>query len=285
MDDETATTVPCQRHEGLFLNATAPRTPAFNPPDEVQRNKVSWIRDLEPMGDADVSWADAEYRRRAQALAGIDEMVADVVAKLEAKGVMDNTYGEHTRYCQTLHTFTAFSLTRHPQKVVYTSDNGYHLGQHRMTVGKTTPFAEDTNLPFVVRGPGVPQGAVSTLVGSHLDLAPTFLDIAGVAAHDLPPFLDGRSLLPQWREPGAGTGTGAGEGGNAEVLNVEFWGTAVINTPSGVFRSLKNTYKTIRIAGDGVGYLYSRWCETSDVELYNTIVSRVKARQVPDTSI
>jgi len=94
VDDETATTVPCQRHEGLFLNATAPRTPAFNPPDEVQRNKVSWIRDLKPMDDAAVSWADAEYRRRAQALAGIDEMVADVVAKLEEKGVMGNTYGE-----------------------------------------------------------------------------------------------------------------------------------------------------------------------------------------------
>ncbi|EJT81451.1 hypothetical protein GGTG_01430 [Gaeumannomyces tritici R3-111a-1] len=245
VDDETATTVPCQRHEGLFLNATVPRTPSFNPPDAVQRNKVSWLRDLEPMPDADVAWADAEYRRRAQALMGIDEMVADVVAKLEEKGVIDNTY------------------------IIYTSDNGYHLGQHRMAVGKTTPFAEDTNLPFVVRGPGVPAGARSTLVGSHLDLAPTFLDIAGVSPQEMPVFLDGRSLLPQWKDPQM-KHPGAGEGGNAEVLNVEYWGTASIGTPNGRFASPKNTYKTVRIAGDGFGYLYSHWCETSDVELYNT---------------
>ncbi|EJT68723.1 hypothetical protein GGTG_13710 [Gaeumannomyces tritici R3-111a-1] len=168
LDDSTEITVPCTCHEKLFTNATVPRTPSFSPPDNVQRNQVWWIRELSRMGDAEMDWADAEYRRRAQALAGVDKLVSDVLGKLEEKGALDNTY----------------SKRRHSFAVPLPSSN------HRMAVGKTTPFTEDTNLPFVVRGPGVPQGVESTLVGSRLDLAPTFLDIAGVPKGELPSLLD-----------------------------------------------------------------------------------------------
>lgn len=45
-----------------------------------------------------------------------------------------------------------------PRFVIFTSDNGYHLGQHRMAGGKQSPYDEDIHLPLFIRGPGVPAG-------------------------------------------------------------------------------------------------------------------------------
>lgn len=140
-----------------------------------------------------------------------------------------------------------------------------------MTAGKTTSFAEDTNLPFVVRGPGVPAGVKSHLPGAHIDLAPTFLKIAGVEESDFPPFLDGRSLLEQWHDPGMQY-PAAGEGNVQEVLNVEYWGSVRFDYPWGpTFDNA--TYKSLRIVGQQFGYLYNHWCGTNERELYNTVVS------------
>lgn len=142
-----------------------------------------------------------------------------------------------------------------------------------MANGKATPFVEDTNLPFVVRGPGIPAGLNSSLVSSHIDLAPTFLDIAGLDTEDWPSFLDGRSLLEQWKNPKMNIDE-AGQGNNREVLNVEYWGSGRVGVLGFNQGSPQNTYKTLRIVGDGIGYLYSSWCGTNEVDLYDTIVSR-----------
>jgi N-acetylglucosamine-6-sulfatase len=80
---------------------------------------------------------------------------------------------------------------------VFTSDNGYHMGQHRLTDsvngGKETDFEEDIRLPLMIRGPGIPAGlAVGRLVGLA-DLAPTFAAWAS-ATPDIA--VDGRSLAP-----------------------------------------------------------------------------------------
>ncbi|KAI0016802.1 arylsulfatase [Xylariomycetidae sp. FL0641] len=247
VDDEEDVTVPCARHMDLYPNATAPRTPSYNPPDDVQQNKAGWIRDLSVISEPNRTFVDGEFRRRAQALTGIDEMVADIVAKLEEKGVMENTY------------------------IIYTSDNGYHLGQHRMPTGKATPFAEDTNLPFIVRGPGIPEGKTSKNAQAHLDLAPTILDIVGLDKAEWPPFLDGRSLLDQWENPDL-VYEGAGQGNNNEVLNIEYWGANGFPVPGMSISSQNSTYKSLRIVGEDFGYLYSVWCYTNEVELYDTAV-------------
>lgn len=94
VDDETRATVPCQRHMDLFPNITAPRLPNYNPPDEVHANSGGWIKGLAPMDENNVTWTDLEYRRRAQALVGVDEMLSDILKKLEDGGVLDNTYGK-----------------------------------------------------------------------------------------------------------------------------------------------------------------------------------------------
>src|SRR4029079_1212235 len=78
--------------------------------------------------------------------------------------------------------------------VVFTSDNGFHSGQHRLPAGKQTAFDEDGRVPLLVRGPGVrPRSTEHALVG-NVDFAPTFARLAGVVP---PPFVDGRSFADQ----------------------------------------------------------------------------------------
>lgn len=79
---------------GLFPNITAPRTPSFNPPDDIHNNTVSWVRQMPRLNKDNVTYSDLEFRNRAQALVGIDEILADVLAMLQQKGLMDNTYGQ-----------------------------------------------------------------------------------------------------------------------------------------------------------------------------------------------
>jgi len=100
----------------------------------------------------------------------VDEMIAALIDVLRASGQLDNTY------------------------IIFTSDNGFHMGQHRMLPGKSTAYEEDVNVPFLVRGPGVPRGeTLRGVLAGNVDLAPTFAEWAGVAA---PEFVEGRSLVP-----------------------------------------------------------------------------------------
>lgn len=156
-------------------------------------------------------------------------------------------------------------------QVIYTSDNGYHLGQHRVPGGKSLFYNEDTNIPFIVRGPNVPQGVTSTLPSLHLDLAPTFLSIAGLNESEWPVFFDGRSVLDQWHQPTVNNATGAGQGNSRESLNIEYWGLVGIEAPSAKYLGgsyYNNTYKTIRIVGEQENWAYAVWCN-GQTELYN----------------
>ena len=91
-----------------------------------------------------------------RALQGVDELVDSLVTLLEQSDKLDNTY------------------------IIYTSDNGYHIGQHRLPPGKTCGFEEDIRVPFIVRGPGVAQGQVQRAVSTHIDIAPTLFQLAGI---------------------------------------------------------------------------------------------------------
>ena len=83
--------------------------------------------------------------------------------------------------------------------VVLTSDNGFHLGQLGLSLGKGTPYSPDVQVPLLVVGPGVPAGARGELA-TNLDLAPTLEDLAGLTPA---PFRSGASLVPSLRDPKA----------------------------------------------------------------------------------
>jgi len=161
------------RHDGLFEDVPLPRPSSFDEPDV--RDKPPIVRDLPPMTRPQIEAMEYHHRSRLRALQGVDDLVETVVAALERHGLMDNTY------------------------IVYTSDNGHHMGEHRMIAGKTTAYEEDIRVPMIMRGPGVAEGARIDAMALNNDLAPTFAEIAGIAP---PAFVDGRSLLPLLEDPG-----------------------------------------------------------------------------------
>jgi arylsulfatase A-like enzyme len=112
-----------------------------------------------------------------------------MVTRLEEAGELDNTY------------------------IFYTSDNGFHISQHRLHPGKTCGFDEDIRVPFIVRGPGIAPGAVQCAVTTHIDVAPTLLQIAGGS---LDRGLDG-TAMPVKADV---------EGTRHEHVAVEYWGIA-----------------------------------------------------------
>ena len=120
---------PAPRHRDEFPDARAPISPPFNERDV--SDKPAWVQDMPWLNKADaIEKLDRTHRVRLQMLLSLDEMVAGLVEELRATGEFDNTY------------------------VFFTSDNGYHLGEHRLDKGKRTAYEEAIKVPLVVRGPG-----------------------------------------------------------------------------------------------------------------------------------
>jgi arylsulfatase A-like enzyme len=162
--------VPAPRHAGDFADQRAPRTPGFDESDVA--DKPRRIRRLPRLSARDVAALDAIHRDRLRSLAAVDEMVGDLLDELAARGELERTY------------------------LVFTSDNGYHLGQHRLPAGKFTAYEEDVRVPLIVRGPGVVPGATRHHLVSQVDVAPTLAELGG-ARLGLPS--DGRSFAPLLR--------------------------------------------------------------------------------------
>ncbi|KAL2003750.1 hypothetical protein VTN02DRAFT_2386 [Thermoascus thermophilus] len=251
--------IPAERHRHLFQDVKVPRTDHFNPDTP---SGVNWIRRLPQQNQSNVDYNDHFYRSRLRALQTVDELVDEVVARLTEAGRLDDTY------------------------IIYTSDNGYHIGQHRLPPGKECGFEEDIRVPLFIRGPGVPENRIEDAVTTHVDLVPTLFQIAGL----------------EQRTDFDGTPVPLGEDSTStrhEHVNVEFWGLAL---PEGEFNTLgpenpavitNNTYKALRIIGDGYNLYYSVWC-SNEHELYdlttdpyelNNIYPQGRVEDASDSSI
>ncbi|KAI1055989.1 hypothetical protein LB506_009256 [Fusarium annulatum] len=226
--------IPLERHSHLFEGAKVPRTENFNPDSP---SGVSWIHKLAQLNESAVSYLDDFYRARLQALQGVDEIVEQVTKQLEDAGILDETY------------------------IIYSSDNGYHLGQHRLPPGKECGFDEDIRVPLFIRGPGVSSGSVENAVTTHIDLAPTILRLAGA---ELRTDFDGTPIpvLPTQ------------ENKRHEHVAVEYWGGAIAEGEIGGFDgkgqifAQNNTYKGVRIVHEDYSLYYSAWCN-NEHELYD----------------
>ncbi|KAG6833040.1 hypothetical protein H0H87_012051 [Tephrocybe sp. NHM501043] len=226
--------IPLPQHANLFPNVTVPRTKHFNPD---KPSGVSWIRNLPKQDQATLDYNDHYYRQRLRSLQGVDELVDSIVARLEKSGLLDNTY------------------------IIYTSDNGYHIGQHRLPPGKTCGFEEDIRVPLFIRGPGVAAGREETAVTTHIDLAPTIFDLAGIPLRD---DFDGAPIPVNKNSHDV----------RHEHVTVEFWGSGIGEGVKGnvapgnsaVFAN--NTYKSVRLIGEGYNLYYSVWC-SNEHELYD----------------
>jgi N-acetylglucosamine-6-sulfatase len=95
--DKIFNPVPLARHENDFPEAQAPRAPNFNPDDDIQSQRASWIKTLPSMTDTQIDYADEQFRSRIRSLQGIDEILEDVMNLLDHEGCLENTYGKWTR--------------------------------------------------------------------------------------------------------------------------------------------------------------------------------------------
>ena len=152
----------------LFLDQ---RPSAFDDPafDEADvSDQPAYLRHLSPVPRAEVA---AENAARLRALQAVDRAVGSLVDTLDEQGVLDDTY------------------------IVFSSDNGYSLGEHRF-VGKDVLTDEALQVPLVVRGPGIAPGSTSDLPVTLVDLPATFAALTDVAPQWL---VDGTSLVPTLR--------------------------------------------------------------------------------------
>ncbi len=82
--------------------------------------------------------------------------------------------------------------------VVFTTDHGHFLGQHGLTAKAIHHYEDLIRVPFLVRWPGhIPAGRINRHLQNLVDLAPTFLAVAGL---EIPPAMTGLNLLPDWLE-------------------------------------------------------------------------------------
>ncbi len=114
------------------------------------------------------------YRCELESLLSVDEGVKKVVDALQAKGELGNTV------------------------LIYTSDNGYFHGEHRIPKDKQHIYEESIRVPLLMRGPGIPQGASLGPLVINADLAPTLVDLANANPGQA---MDGRSLIPVANNP------------------------------------------------------------------------------------
>lgn len=156
---------PAIQDEQSFAGLRVPRVPSYGVhPDHAP----PWLATVSQLSKRKVHILDRDFRRRVQAVQSIDRAIDALRRTLAETGQLRNTV------------------------FIFSSDNGYHMGEHGMGAGKLTAFDTDVNVPLVVAGPGIPAGSVNRDLVQNVDLAPTFENIAGAP---VPAQLDGRSIV------------------------------------------------------------------------------------------
>jgi N-acetylglucosamine-6-sulfatase len=240
-----------KRHAHLFKDYIIPRGANFNPE---KQSGAGWIKRLPRLNDTVIEYNDEFQRARLRALQSVDEMIEQLVATLEKKGLLEDTY------------------------IFFTTDNGFHLSQHRLHAGKECGFDTDIHIPLIVRGPGVAKGYTANIVSSHTDIAPTIMQLAGQTRAEF----DG-SAIPLIEQDTRDAETAMRQ----EHINIEYWGRAILEGKWGYYEEQdtplsaplhewsahlpsirNNTYKGLRLIGEDYSIYYSVWC-TGDKEYYD----------------
>lgn len=164
--------LPAPRHRGRFRSVALPRPPSFNEGDV--SDKPATVRELPSLSAETMAAITQGYRLQLESLLAVDEGVAAIVNALRVTGKLANTV------------------------IVFTSDNGFLNGEHRVPDGKLLAYEPSIRVPLVVRGPGIPRNQHRRQLVANIDLAPTVLQLARARPGRV---IDGMSLLPLIRQP------------------------------------------------------------------------------------
>lgn len=156
-----------------------------------------------------------EYKRRYyQTLGAVDDGIGAIFAELEKKGMLENTI------------------------VILMGDNGFMFGEHGL-IDKRNAYEESMRVPFVAYVPGVKGGRVVNEMIANIDIAPTFLELAGASTSA--PF-DGRSFAAFLQ------GSRPAEAWRDEFLYEYYWEYNYPHTPT-TFALRTDRYKLIQYHG------------------------------------
>ncbi len=171
------TAKPAPRHAHAFDSAPLPRPPNFNEADV--SDKPAEIRNRPRLNADQIADIQRKYRCRLESVLSVDEGVQAIVRELRANGELSNTV------------------------LVFTADNGFFHGEHRIPTGKMHIYEESIRVPLLMRGPGIPRGVDVGALAINADLAPTIVDVANASPGLV---MDGRSLIPVAQQPGIAQG-------------------------------------------------------------------------------
>jgi N-acetylglucosamine-6-sulfatase len=171
------TAKPAPRDADAFATEPLPKLPNFNERDVSDKPQAIRTRPL--LDEAHIATITTRYRCRLESLLSVDEGVRQVIDALKANHSLKDTY------------------------VIFTSDNGFFAGEHRVVTGKGRVYEESVRVPLVMRGPGIPHGVTVRDLSINADLAPTIIDATGAKPNLV---MDGRSLLPLAERPGVERG-------------------------------------------------------------------------------
>jgi N-acetylglucosamine-6-sulfatase len=169
-----ATPAVAPRHANAFSSVALPLAPSWNEADV--SDKPVAMQQRRPIGAARAAAIQEGYQQRLESLLAVDDAVASIVGTLRSVGELDETL------------------------ILFTSDNGFFHGEHRVPMGKLLVYEPSIRLPLLIRGPGVPEGGVRRQLVTNADLSPTILDAAGARPARAQ---DGRSLFDLLEDPGA----------------------------------------------------------------------------------
>jgi arylsulfatase A-like enzyme len=162
---------PAPWYVGSASSLPLPQDPNYN--EEDISDKPSWLQFYTPLTSAQIQCLQRVYQKKIESLRSVDDLVGTIISALESNGELEKTV------------------------IVFTSDNGYLLGEHRLH-GKQLAYDKSSRVPLVIRRPTATTPTSTAGLVVNNDLAPTIAELAG-AVPDIP--VDGRSLLPLLQNP------------------------------------------------------------------------------------
>jgi arylsulfatase A-like enzyme len=165
---------PAPRHYDWFKGKRHPHDRKEGFDEGNVSDKPRFIRDADHLTPTEKRIYRVYYQKQLDSLRTIDDGVKLVLDTVGGMHRLRNTY------------------------VIFTSDNGFFFGEHRLLGGKFLAYEPATHMPFLIRGPGIEPGSQTGELAANIDVAPTLLELAGAEADKS---IDGRSLVPYLRDP------------------------------------------------------------------------------------
>jgi arylsulfatase A-like enzyme len=165
---------PAPRHYNWFKGARLPHDRSEGFDEGNVTDKPRFIRNAPHLSLNDKHTYRVYWQKQLESLRSIDDGVKLIIDTLGGMSRLRSTY------------------------VIFTSDNGFFFGEHRLIGGKFLAYEPATHLPFLIRGPGIRPDTQTGELSSQIDIAPTILELAGVGADKS---IDGRSMIPFLKDP------------------------------------------------------------------------------------